>query len=79
MFIEKGTGRAKTNGKELSVVTSISASKTKNQSLKVRKICIFRAVASSIIGGGADIHIFGFCTINFFPNQLFLWCVNTNI
>ena len=37
-----------------------------------------RAVASSIIGG-ADIHIFRFCTINFFWNQLFLWFVNTNI
>ena len=30
-------------------------------------------------GGGADIYIFGFCTINFFWNKLFLWCVNTNI
>ena len=29
--------------------------------------CPVRAVASSVIeGGGADIHIFGFCTINFF-------------
>ena len=37
-----------------------------------------RDVASSIIGGGgADIHIFRFCTINF--NQLLLWFVNTNI
>ena len=30
-------------------------------------------------GGGADIHIFVFCTINFFRNRLFLWCVNTYI
>ena len=29
--------------------------------------------------GGADIHIFVFCTINFFWNRLFLWCVNTYI
>jgi hypothetical protein len=35
------------------------------------------AVASSIIGGGgADIHIFVFCVINFFRNPL---SVNTNI
>ena len=38
-----------------------------------------RAVESPIIGEGFDIHIFGFCTINFFLNQLFLWCVNTNM
>ena len=37
-----------------------------------------RAVASSIIGS-PDIHIFVFCTINFFWNWLLLWCVNTNI
>ena len=37
-------------------------------------------VASSIIGGGgADIHIFVFCVINFFRNPLFLWSVSTNI
>jgi hypothetical protein len=29
--------------------------------------------------GGAHIHIFVFCFINFFWNQLFLWYVNTNI
>ena len=29
-------------------------------------VAICRAVASSIIGAGADIHIFVFCTINFF-------------
>ena len=45
MFIEKGTGRAKTSGKELCGVTNISASKTKNESLKVRKIGILRYVA----------------------------------
>ena len=36
-------------------------------------------VCSNLDNSGADIHIFGFCTINFFWNQLFLWCVNTNI
>ena len=30
-------------------------------------------------GGGADIHIFVFCPINFFWNRLFLQSVNTNI
>jgi hypothetical protein len=30
-------------------------------------------------GGGAHIHIFMFCIINFFWNWLFLWSVNTNI
>jgi hypothetical protein len=38
----------------------------------------YSAVASSIIGG-AHIHIFVFCVINFFWNRLFLWSVNTNI
>ena len=28
-------------------------------------LMVFKAVASSIIGEGADIHIFVFCTINF--------------
>jgi hypothetical protein len=37
------------------------------------------AVARTIIGRGAHIHIFVFCFINFFWNQLFLWYVNTNI
>ena len=47
MFIEKSTGRAKTNGKKLSAVTNISANKTKNESLKVRKIGILHYVALS--------------------------------
>ena len=45
IFIEKGTGRAKTNGKELSAATNISASKTKSESLKVRKIGVLHHVA----------------------------------
>ena len=38
IFIKKSTGRAKSNGEELSAVNDISASKTKSESLKVRKI-----------------------------------------
>jgi hypothetical protein len=30
-------------------------------------------------GGGAHIHIFVFCVINFFSDRLFLWSVNMNI
>ena len=45
MFIEKGTCRAKTNGKELSAMNNISASKAKSESLKVRKIGILLHVA----------------------------------
>jgi hypothetical protein len=37
-----------------------------------------RGAGISIIGG-ADIHIFVFCPINFFWNRLFLQSVNTNI
>ena len=74
MFIEKGTGRVKTNGKELSVVTNISASKTKNQSLKVRKIGIFRAVASSIIGGGLIFIYSGSAQLISFQINCFMVC-----
>jgi hypothetical protein len=39
---------------------------------------IWRGGSYSIIGG-AHIHVFVFCVINFFWNRLFLWSVNTNI
>ena len=35
-------------------------------------------VPNSIIGGGAHIHIFTFCTVNFVRNRLFSWSVNSN-
>ena len=38
IFIKKSTGRAKSNGEELPAVNDISASQTKSESLKVRKI-----------------------------------------
>jgi hypothetical protein len=53
-----------------------TASRSHAVIFKVR-VCVYRGAEITIIGG-ADIHIFVFCPINFFWNRLFLQSVNTN-
>jgi hypothetical protein len=58
----------------------IVATYTLTQIVKFKDAATTSGAASSIIGGGgANIHIFGFCIINFFWNRLFLWPVTTQI